>query len=206
MLRPTRYSCTTSFTDHRHSAMSIYSSEYRDISGNPLRDTAKSDPDSPESSEEESGRETSEGGDGAPSGPNGDQKGADGFPPGPNGGRAESEEEADPDGSPPEPTGAPSSSNRAETGPSGAPSGADGVPSRASGEARTNGEGTEGDEEAPHPRIPSGRKRRVKITLKDWSALERVSRILGVGHANVYRIALQHLRRSLDDEGLDAVG
>jgi hypothetical protein len=48
-------------------------------------------------------------------------------------------------------------------------------------------------------RTTGGRKRRVKVTPKDWDALERASERLGVGYATVYRIAFRQFVRELGD-------
>ena len=166
--------------------------EYEDISGNPLRDTNKSTPDSSESAESDTERESTEKGDGAPSCPDGDEKAPDGSPTGPSGDPPGSD--GDPDG----PNGAPSAHTGDPTGPDEAPAAPDGDPSSTAAEAREpSPSAEEGGED--HPRMPSGRKRRVKVTPRDWTVLEETARKLGVGHAKVYRIALQYLRRHLDD-------
>lgn len=97
-------------------------------------------------------------------------------------------------------------------GPNGGPSGRDGGPSDPNGDPSDPGgaESTpDGAQAGPHsspkssssgepPRTSSGRKRRVKVTPQDWSALKRLSERLGVGYAKVYRIAFTRLLQNSD--------
>jgi hypothetical protein len=61
----------------------------------------------------------------------------------------------------------------------------------------TSTEGSSSDSGAS--RTTGGRKRRVKVTPKDWDALEQASNRLGVGYATVYRIAFQQYLRKLEE-------
>jgi len=158
-----------------YSAMPIDRDSYKPITGNPRRDTGagKDEPEDTESEAHDCPEPNA--GDGAQSGP--DRSGRD------------------TDGGPPAPNGDPSGSTRSPDDTDGDPSDSNGDPE---GHHASSGEEESSTGSGGHPRAPSGRKRRVKVTPKDWDALERVSDRLGVGYAKTYRIAFQQLAKRLE--------
>ena len=64
----------------------------------------------------------------------------------------------------------------------------------------TGGGGGGQQNSAENSQETGGRKRRVKVTPKDWDALEQVSNRLGVGYATVYRIAFRQFIDRLEDQ------
>jgi hypothetical protein len=106
-------------------------------------------------------------------------------------------DDKDPNGSPLGAGGPPPGTQESDRGTSGAPGETDGVPTGSNGPP-SGDPGADTDEATGHPRMSDGRKRRVKVTPDDWEKLEQVSEQLGVPRAMVYRIAFNHLCRSLD--------
>ncbi len=143
--------------------MGIDRDDYEPITGNPRRDTAGTGEEPDTESGVEGGRRSSEA---SKWGTGGDPSGTDGAP-------------SDADGG---------------------PSGTDVAPSVSSGHQQSPGEtqvehhsSTKKSSSGDTPRTPSGRKRRVKVTPKNWNELKQLSERLGVGYSTLYQIAFQQL-------------
>mgnify|MGYP007131711550 CR=1 FL=1 len=73
--------------------------------------------------------------------------------------------------------------------------GTDGDPRRPHSASQGSAPGESRGKKSTGSRTTGQRKRRVKVTPKDWEDLEEMSERLGVGYSKVYRIAFQKLLR-----------
>jgi hypothetical protein len=180
--------------------MSIDRDDYEPITGSPRRETNLEKPEEGEESQEHEDNtssdssSTSSGSSTSPPSPDGSGEGTSGDPPVTDGDPTGPQDDSDDtSGNPSGPNGAPSSPDGSPTG-TGKSSEDRQEPSSLKSERRNASR-----EEATPSRTTGGRKRRVKVTPKDWDALERASEQLGVGYATVYRIAFRKFLSELEE-------